>query len=106
MFLGFAVRARGRRVGRRLRRFFERRLGRRARPQYPNPRAGLFSTFTWRLLSGAHAISRFSALWRRIQGHGACTLWPVGLPRRDARHRAATYGWFLQAEPALLPPPS
>src|SRR5215472_3623232 len=104
MFFCFAVRAGGRRVGRWLRRFFEWRLGCRARRQYPNPRASLFSALAWRLLSGAHTISRLSALWRRIQGHGTCTLWQTGVPRRDARHRAATCRWFLRTEFALLPP--
>jgi hypothetical protein len=40
----------------------------------------IFPTFARHLLSGAHAVSRFSALWRRIQGDGTRTVRPTLIP--------------------------
>jgi carbamoyltransferase len=49
-----------------------------------DPWPSIFPTFARHLLSGAHAISRISALWRRVQGNGACALRPPFIPRPHA----------------------
>ena len=74
-----ALRGSGRRLGRRLRRFRQRRLGHRAGHRHQDRGPRLFSALARHLLPGAHAVSRLSALRRRVQGDGARAL-------RRARH--------------------
>ena len=66
----------------------------------------LFSAFARHLLSGAHAISRLSALWRRVQGDGACALWPPFISRRHAENCAPAPRRRLRARSEILPPSS
>ena len=49
--------------------------------------AGLFSALARRILPGADAVSRLSALRRRIQGDGARSIRQADLPRRHAQDR-------------------
>ena len=57
----------------------------------------LFSALARHLLSGAHAVSRVSALWRRVQGDGACSLRQAHIPRCYAQDRASHAGWIASS---------
>ena len=101
-----SFRSGGRCFGRWIRRFFERSLGRGSGMRNLNSWPRIFSAFARYLLSGAHAISRLSALWRRVQGDGARALRPRLVPRRHAEDCASASRRRLRARPEILPPSS
>ena len=51
----------------------------------------------------AHAVSWFSALWRRIQGDGTRTVPPTLIPRGDAENCTPPSGRRVRAGPEILP---
>ena len=88
-FLSVAFSRCDRRVGRRFRRFCQRRVGLRQRDVVVARRPGAVSALARHLLSGDDPISRLPALWRRIQIDGACRLWQSVVPARSGKARFA-----------------
>ena len=86
-----AVRGGGRCFDRRLWRFLECGLGHRKREQSISGEAGVLSAFARHFLPGADAISRVSALRRRIQSHGARSLRSARPHGRDAKNRTSRF---------------
>ena len=101
----FAVRGGDGRFGGWLRRLCQRRLGQGAGKRPCGGGEGSFSPLARHLLSGAHAISRLSALWGRVQGHGPGALRRATLHAGDEEDRPLEGRWLLRARPCLFPAP-
>ena len=87
------------RVGGRLRRLRQRRLGRRPGQAHRVDGRDLFPAFARDLLSGAHPISRLSALRRRVQGDGPRPLWRADASWTRCADRAAAGRRHFPARP-------